>query len=101
MDKYKLKIMRQGKGNDFTYKEFQHTFGSKGNYMYGPEGFKKLFEGNHKKNMIRLFWRLFEKVLRKDYIIYAVAKGKMKELEPYIETKNRCLLYVRELMEQM
>ena len=69
--------------------------------MYGPEGFKKLFEGNHKKKMIRVFWKLFEKVLRKDYIIYAEAKGKMKELRPYIETKNRCLLYVRELMEQM
>jgi hypothetical protein len=68
--------------------------------MYGPEGFKKLFEKNIKRKMIQLFWKLFERVLRKDYIIYAFAKGKMKEKDMYIKTKNRYLLYVQELMEK-
>ncbi len=45
--------------------------------------------------MIRFFWKLFEKVLRKDYVIYAVAKGKMKQLGSYIEIKNKYLLYVQ------
>lgn len=101
MDKYKLKIMRYGKGYGFTFKQFQETFGSKGNYMYGPEGFKKLFEGNNNKNMNRLFWKLFQKVLRKYYVIYAEGKGKMNSVGPYIEMKNKYLLYIQKYMEQM
>lgn len=101
LKKYKLKIMKEGKRHHFTFKDFEQAFGAKGNYMYGPEGFKKLFEGSTKRNMARLFWRLFESVLRKDYIVYAGCKGKMKELEMYVEAKNRHLLYVQELMEHM
>jgi hypothetical protein len=99
LKKYKLKIMKEGKRLHFTFKEFEQAFGAKSNYMYGPEGFKRLFEGSSKRDMTRLFWRLFERVLRKDYIVYAGCKGKMKEIQMYVETKNRHLLYVQKLME--
>jgi len=48
-------------------------------------------EGNRKMSL--LFMKLFEKYLRKRYMVVAMKKGKMTDVKNYIGCKNRQLMY--------
>lgn len=68
--------------------------------LYGPESLNKMFKidpNNEKeKQMKNLFLQVFNKILRKEYIVYSLKLGKMHNLHPYIEKKNSHLLYYAE-----
>ena len=50
-----------------------------------------LLEGNHR--FLNIFTILFDKILRKRYMLLALSKNKMRDFSQYMAVKNNTLLY--------
>ena len=90
-----LRCRKQG----ISYRQFKKFYKAAEARITGPVELSKLFhvESTERKEeevrSKRLFARLFSKILRKNYMIYSLKKGKMWQMEEYIRKKNEQLLY--------
>ena len=95
--KYSKYISKKCKQYDINYRHFKKHYKSFEDKITGPQELTKVFksevEGETTKVMKKLFHYLFNKLLRKNYLIYSLKVGKMKQMEPYIRKKNTQLLY--------
>lgn len=55
-------------------------------------------ENPKEAKMKELFQKVFNKILRKEYLIYSLRLGKMQDQSLYIREKNDRLLYYSELL---
>ena len=95
--KFSKKISKKCKELKVNYREFKKTYKSAEERITGPMELNKLFrseaENEEQAKMKKLFHNLFNKLLRKHYMVYSLKVGKMRQFEPYIRKKNTHLLY--------
>ena len=90
-------VRRKCKEAKIEYRLFKKVYLSAEKKIYGPVSIDKMFDDEGKSEEMRsVFLKIFNKILRKEYLIYSIKLGKMQDMEPYIREKNTKLLYYLE-----
>lgn len=91
-------IRRKCKEAGLVFREFKKVYTCAEKKIYGPISIDKMLEveGEKSEKMRSVFLKIFNKILRKEYLIYSLKLGKMQDMEPYIREKNAKLLYYLE-----